>query len=143
MLPLTELVERARTVFERHPEIISAYLFGSQAQHRAGPLSDVDFAIHRDPAYRSVEEGWRTYWGDLHGELVHALGLKDDDVDLVILNDVKSSLLAHRATWCGRLISCRNHRARVAAETAILQRYLDAAPLRRILAASLRRPVEA
>jgi hypothetical protein len=55
-------------------------------------------------------------------------------VDLVVLNDVTSSLLAHRATWGGRLIHCRDHRARVAFETRILQQYLDGAPLRRIIA---------
>ena len=135
-----EFVEKARVVFERHPEVSCAYLFGSLAHRRGGALSDIDLAIYRDPAYRPVESGWYTYWGELHSELVRELGLRDDDVDLVILNDVKSSLLAHRATWKGRLILCRDPRSRVALETGILRQYLDAAPLRCLLAQSLRQP---
>lgn len=129
-----ELIQRARDVFAHRPEILSAYLFGSLAHDLAGPMSDVDLAIQRDPEFKEVESGWRTYWGDLHADLVQALGLADDQLDLVILDARTSSLLAHRATWRGRLIHCRDHRARVVLETRILQTYLDTAPLRRLIA---------
>lgn len=132
-----ELVERARRVFERHPEIVAGYLFGSLAHGRAGPLSDVDLAVHRSADFRVAESGWQTYRGDLHAELVHELGLRDDQVDLVVLEEITSSLLAHRATWGGRLIFCRDERVRVKLDARILLEYLDAAPLRRLIAESV------
>lgn len=135
---LDELISRALPVFEARPEIVSAYLFGSQARGDAGPTSDLDLAIFRQPSFVPSESGWQTYWGDLHAELVRALCLGDDDVDLVVLNDVKNPSVAHRATWRGRLIYCRDHVTRVRLETAVLWRYLDAAPLRRLQSISLR-----
>lgn len=126
-----DLLDRLKPVWETHPEIVCAYLFGSLAHGRGGPLSDMDTAVLRDPSFVPVESGWQTYWGDLHAELVHAAGLGDDQLDLVILNTVRNPLLAHRATWHGRLIFCRDHQARVRVETEILRRFLDTAYLRR------------
>lgn len=129
-----DLVDRLKVVWETHPEVASAYLFGSLAHGRGGPLSDMDLAVLRDPSFVPVESGWQTYWGDLHAELVHAAGLGDDQLDLVILNTVRNPLLAHRATWHGRLIFCRDHHARVGFETEILRRFLDTEYLRRFYA---------
>lgn len=127
-----ELVDRVRPVFEARPEIVCGYVFGSLVRGRGGPLSDLDLAVWRDPRTVPAESGWQTYWGDLHAELVHAARLRDDQVDLVILNDVRNPLLAHRATWHGRRIFCRDDDERVRAETGILLRFLDAEPLRRL-----------
>lgn len=127
-----ELIQRVQPVFEARSEILCGYLFGSLARGSGGPLSDLDLAIWREPAYVPIESGWQTYWGDLHAELVHAAGLSDDQVDLVILNEVRNPLLAHRATWHGRRIFCRDEQARVHAETAILRQFLDTEYLRRL-----------
>ena len=35
-------------LFERQPDVVAAYLFGSQARGDAGPLSDVDSAVWLD-----------------------------------------------------------------------------------------------
>lgn len=40
-----ELEERLRGVFERHPEIVGAYLFGSRARGDEHEGSDVDVAV--------------------------------------------------------------------------------------------------
>lgn len=129
-----DLLDRVKPVWEIHPEILCAYLFGSLAHGRGGPLSDLDLAVLRESSFVPVESGWQTYWGDLHAELVHAAGLGDHQLDLVILNTVRNPLLAHRATWHGRLIFCRDHPARVRVETEILRRFLDTDCLRRFYA---------
>lgn len=126
-----ELIARVVPVFESRREILCGYLFGSLAHDRGGPLSDLDLAVWRAPGYQPLEMGWQTYWGDLHAELIHAAHLKDDELDLVVLNSLKNVVLAHRATWHGKLIFCRDHVARVRAETGILRRFLDTAALRR------------
>ena len=38
-------VEKLRDLFEDYPYIASAYLFGTYASNKAGPMSDVDIAI--------------------------------------------------------------------------------------------------
>ncbi len=39
------LEEELRAALRRHPRVLVAYLFGSTARGRAGPLSDVDVAV--------------------------------------------------------------------------------------------------
>lgn len=45
----TSLAERLRPYFAKKPEVWAAYLFGSAALGAAGPLSDVDVAVLREP----------------------------------------------------------------------------------------------
>jgi predicted nucleotidyltransferase len=125
------IIARVREACESRPEVLCAWLFGSQATGAAGALSDIDVAILARRPDSWPEDAALPYWAGLHAALVHALGVGDDDVDLVFPDEVASPLLAHRATWGGRVVHCRDHRARVDVQCRILRRYLDAAPLRR------------
>lgn len=89
-MDVTELEDRLRTALERHPEVLVAYLFGSAARGRPGPLSDVDVAVllaeDREGAGRAL---------DLIGDLAAAAAT--DDVDLVVLNEApRASAAASR-----------------------------------------------
>jgi predicted nucleotidyltransferase len=70
------LNERLIAVFERHPEVIGAYLFGSRSRGEATERSDVDLGVLFDrPAdlERTIA---------LEDELERALGLSVDLVDV-------------------------------------------------------------
>lgn len=133
------LVERAAAVFARHPEVISAYLFGSHARGTATEQSDLDFAVLRRRPAGGTSATWAAEWSDLHGELVRELEIGDDSIDLVLLDQVTDPLLMHRATWGGRLILCRDRAARILEETQILLNFLDTSHLRAIQREALRR----
>jgi uncharacterized protein len=77
--------ERRRALaelFGRHPDVVAAYLFGSQARGDAGPLSDVDLAVwlndQPEPRARLSRQL------ALSAEAGSLLGT--DDVQLVVLN---------------------------------------------------------
>jgi uncharacterized protein len=69
-------------LFERQPDVVAAYLFGSQARGDAGPLSDVDLAVwlgdDPDPGRRlSLQLALSAQAASL---------LETDEVELVVLN---------------------------------------------------------
>ncbi|MCR4405968.1 MAG: nucleotidyltransferase domain-containing protein [Anaerolineae bacterium] len=119
------LSELQRTFHKRG--VILAYLFGSQAEGTAGPLSDVDIAVLLGP------EVPRERWGDVQLDLIGDLAslFHRDDVDVVILNRA-SPLLAHRVTTRGQVIYEPDPLARTRFEVEALRRYVDTEPLRRL-----------
>ena len=107
----------------RHPDIQAAYIFGSVAQVRARPDSDIDVAVllgRRLPDRRALR-----YRLTLVGELGAAL--HRNDVQLVILNDAPP-LLAQRVLSRGVLVFQRSRTARVRFHVATAQRYEDMVP---------------
>ncbi|GBC87819.1 hypothetical protein HRbin12_01837 [bacterium HR12] len=126
-----EIETRLRSTLERHPEVVVAYLFGSAARGRAGPLSDLDVAVllaeGTDAASAQL---------DLIGDLAAATGT--DRVDVVVLNEAPNEL-AFRVVRDGRLLLCRDDAARVRHRVRTTLEYLDLEPLRRIVAGGLRR----
>lgn len=116
--------------------VVLAYLFGSQAEGTAGPLSDVDIAVLLGP---EVPAGrWSDVQLDLIGDLTSLF--HRDDVDVVILNRA-SPLLAHRVATQGQVIYEPDPLARTRFEVEALRRYVDTAPLRRLRWAYLDRRV--
>ncbi|MGH3666223.1 MAG: type VII toxin-antitoxin system MntA family adenylyltransferase antitoxin [Egibacteraceae bacterium] len=107
------------------PDVIVAYLFGSQARGTARPGSDVDVAVllaeRADGHQRQLE-------------LMAALGGR---ADVVVLNDAPVAL-AHRVLRDGVVLVCRDDRVRVSHWARTVDRYLDTAPLRRMVDAGLR-----
>ena len=76
--------------------VASAYLYGSAARGQAHAESDVDVAVLLDRARfpsRQQRSGERVR---LTAELIHVL--RNNDVDLVILNDVPPGLGRHAVT---------------------------------------------
>ena len=107
--------------------VILAYLFGSQAEGKAGPLSDIDIAVLLTPDVPPE------HWTDVQIELICELTsiFHRDDVDVVILNRA-TPLLAHEVIKYGQCIYEPDRGVRVDFETAAFRRYVDTKPLRRL-----------
>jgi predicted nucleotidyltransferase len=112
---LTEILEKRR--------VLLAYLFGSQATGKTGPLSDIDIAVYFDETLDNNERF------DLRlvvlGELTDLF--KTDEIDLVVLNDAPP-LLAHRVIKDGMLLFCSDDKIRVEHEVKAVMKYLDWKP---------------
>jgi predicted nucleotidyltransferase len=107
------------------PDIVAAYLFGSLAQGRATPRSDIDIAVllTRVPDV-------------LAGECDRQFQLMDDlrrfadrVVDVVILNSA-SIILQNQILRYGRRLYESDRRARVVFEVRSGQTYVDSKPMR-------------
>ena len=107
----------------RRPEIQAAYIFGSVAQGRARPDSDIDIAVLLNRALTAARA--LTYRLDLAaalGALLHR-----DDVQLVVLNEAPP-LLAHRVLSRGVLVFERSRAARARFQVETARRYADMVP---------------
>lgn len=127
----TDQARRLAERLEREPDVLVAYLFGSQARAAAGPLSDVDVAVLLDqPRAGRV------------GELVDAVAdvTGSERADVVVLNHAPVSL-AYRVLRDGVLLVERDRAARVRHWVRTVDRYLDMVPAREILAAGTRRRI--
>ena len=113
-------------------QVAAAYLFGSQARGRPGPLSDVDLGVWACPDLSARERF------DLRLRLIGAVErvLDGQPVDLVVLDDAPP-LLRHRAWRDGELLLDRDPRTRVRDEARALVEYLDTKPLREQTAAGV------
>ncbi len=122
MMKMTDKrIEAASRFFAEDDRVVLAYVFGSVPRGRAGPLSDIDFAV-------LLRRGCDVF--DARLKLMEALAasLKTDGVDLVALNDAPL-LLRYEVVRDGTLLKDEPS-ARVAFETAVLREYLDTAFLR-------------
>ncbi|MFQ6061249.1 MAG: nucleotidyltransferase domain-containing protein [Thermoplasmata archaeon] len=97
-----------------------AYLFGSEARGREGPLSDIDIAVFLKESLSPKER----YKKKLH--LISEISsiLKRNDVNLVVIND-SPLLLAFNIIKEGSVLKCKKESLRVLLETRIMSRYLD------------------
>lgn len=124
-----DLTERLRRLLIGAPGVLVAYLYGSHARDRAGPLSDVDVALLLD----SDDEQRRL---ELTAAIAHAVAPMRADV--VILNDAPVAL-SYRVLRDGTVLVSRDDKARVDHWVRTVDRYLDMAPARRLLAAGTRK----
>ena len=126
-LDIQEHLEQLRQLFSTHG-VVLAYLFGSQAEGKAGPLSDVDIAVLLEP--QVDRERWFQVQLDLMGELTSLF--HRNDVDVVILNEA-TPLLAYQVVRYGQII-CEDNDSQPAVDfaTYTISRYADTAPLRRL-----------
>ena len=122
------LVESLRRRLGARPEILEAYLFGSQARRGAQLHSDVDVAVYVDPD-RLVDSLFG-YAAELTAEIVALL--QSNDVDVVVLNQAPP-LLYHRVLRDGLRLFTRDAPATTTREGRALSRYCDFVPhLRKI-----------
>jgi len=125
------LVETLRGHLGARPEILEAYLFGSQARGGSQPHSDVDVAVYLEPD-RQVDSLFG-YAAELAADLVALL--HSNDVDVVVLNRAPP-LLYHRVLKDGLRLFTRDAPATTTREGRALSRYCDYLPhLRKIDAA--------
>ena len=115
---------KLRGYFAGQDDVSLAYLFGSHAANRPGPLSDVDVGVVLDDGFPPSEFLVRRL--ELIRELQRVLG---HEVDVVVLNEA-TPLLAHRAIAQGKVVFSSNETFRVRFETKRVAEYLDTAYLR-------------
>lgn len=127
--------EHERVIHEalsRVEEIRLAYLFGSQASGRMGPLSDIDVAVLIDP--KLTERDRHSAVKQSFVELVRAL--HTDEIDLVDLEKAPPSLL-NSIVNKGRIILDRDPTLRIRFVRDSILNYLDTKPLRKELSRGL------
>ena len=118
---------KLKPVFEKTKSVRVAYLFGSQATGKAGPLSDIDIAV----LLGGPPDKWFDCRLDLIGMISEAL--RSDHLDLVLLNEAPP-LLRDRVIRYGRVIFCRDEPARIEFEVRTMREYLDFKPYRDLYA---------
>lgn len=116
-----ELLEKLKTYFNSRPEVLFAYLFGSQAAGTATAASDVDVAVFfRDPGMARNSE--------LFLEILAALSeLLRREVDLVVLNTAPP-FFKSRIINCHQKIICRDSYREGEFITSSFQEYFDVLP---------------
>ncbi len=119
---LEKVRRRLSPVWEAFPEVKFAYLFGSQATGKAGPLSDLDLAVYLKPYTH------RRYL-DLYAACCRAL--KRNDLDLVLLNRTENLILLENIIREGKLLFERDRGARFEFEVETLHLALDFREMRR------------
>ena len=108
--------------FKKHSEIEVAYIFGSVAQGKSSPLSDIDIAILVDNQ-KIDENAYRYgYKAEILSDLIKLL--KTNDIDLVILNEA-NTLLKHRVLYSGKILHSKNENKRIAFQTTTISKYND------------------
>jgi predicted nucleotidyltransferase len=119
------------------PEVLAAYLFGSQARGTAGPLSDIDVAIlHTDTLGPSRRL-------DLRLELISraATALATAEVDVVLLNGAPA-LLRDRALRDGLVLIDRDPALTASFRQDTAREYAAGEPDRDELSRRLRRRIQ-
>jgi hypothetical protein len=121
------LLQKLSRVLKSEPDVAFAYLFGSVAKGRSGPLSDVDVAV-----YFSSEGDARSRFRrqiQLTSKLSNVLDR--DDVDVVRLQDAPLDLVREIVEH-GKLLFCHDDNLRVDFVFRVVRDYLDAEPLRKL-----------
>jgi len=119
------------SVFSRYGEVVVAYLFGSRARGDFTAESDVDLAVLLSESFEDPYDLVR-----LVGQLATALGVKDEKINLVVLNDA-SLELAHKVISEGKAIFERDSERKVEFEVRVLKSYMDFKPVLDLMRRSL------
>ena len=118
-----------KDIFQEYPYIASAYLFGSQASGKIGPMSDVDIAIllkDNAPVGRELvhEEDYLAY------RISKALCVRE--VDLIDLNR-QGLIFRHNVLRTGRLIYDADPALRIRFEMQVITNFCDFEPTLRFM----------
>ncbi len=106
-------------ILEKYAVVKLAYLFGSRATGKVGPMSDYDFAVYLDEKDSKKRFALRL---ELMGKICSKL--KTDNVDLVVLNDIDAPEIKFNIIKDGILI-LEKEPFKVVAEPRILAEYFD------------------
>lgn len=118
-----ELASKLAEALSGRPEILEAYLFGSQARGTAQAHSDVDVAVYVDST-TDINRGFGID-AEIAAALMSALGRRD--VDVVLLNRA-DPVLYHRVLRDGVRLLVRDSKGTVGREGYALSRYFDFLP---------------
>lgn len=127
---LTEYIPSLTEIMSMDKDVVAFYLFGSYAEGKQTPASDVDLAVLLDmnfPAERYFEK-------KLELLSIVTSSLKTDEVDLIILNQAPP-FLSYRILSKGRLLFERGDKKgqRVSFQVRTFDRYFDFKPLERVM----------
>lgn len=121
MKDIVEVLEKIREYCENKPEIVAAYFYGSYAEGRAVPSSDLDIGILVEPSFNLNVN----YSIALYDELA---ALSDDPkVEAFVIND-KGPLLKYKVISPRRIIFCRDHSFRADFEVRVMNQYFEYRP---------------
>jgi len=115
---LTPLIGKLKERLEKEEDVIFAYIIGSYAKGKAGPMSDIDIAVYLD---RKKEE---IFDRKISLNILITEILKTDEVDLVILNEA-SPLFVHHSLKNGKLLFSKDEKKRIAFLVKNLKEYFD------------------
>jgi predicted nucleotidyltransferase len=138
MKQLTKEEQKKLNEIFKENQVVFAYLFGSAAQGKTGPLSDIDMAILfsekiRKEDYFNKELRLATEIGKL---------FKIDRVDIINLETTRSPLLKQRAVLKGKPIFVADKKKKFALERKILQEYENTKHLRKVQNEIMRRQIK-
>lgn len=122
-------IENLKKIFKDYPYISSAYLFGSHASGRTGPMSDVDIAIllkDNAPEGRALvhEIDYLSY------RIENVLQVKE--VDLIELNK-QGLIFVHNVLKTGKLIYDADPDFRIRFVAKVISDYCDFEPTLRFM----------
>lgn len=115
-----ERLSRVITLVSNDQDVLALYLFGSGAQNRLRPLSDLDFGILL--SRRLDKKQWFEKQIDLLGKFNDFFGT--DEIDLVVLNDAPSRFSFNILKY-GNLLFFRDKKAIIDLCEQVLNYYLD------------------
>lgn len=104
-------------LFSKEDRVLAAYLFGSHARGNQTTKSDIDVAV----LLSEVPQKMLEYYLHLVDNLSRILG---DEIDLIILNTAPP-LLKQQTIKHGKLIYCKDEKARIEFEARAQDEYLD------------------
>ena len=102
---------------ESHPKVLFSYLFGSLANRKPSPLSDVDIAVYLKPDANIVESKLA-----ILGKLMDIL--QTDEIDLVVLNSADLPLVVN-ILKTKKVIVDKDPFSRHIFESLIMRKYFD------------------
>jgi hypothetical protein len=119
---MQEILQKISQALNAEPDVAFAYLFGSVAKGRSGPLSDVDVAVYLSPTGDARSRFKRRL------QLMSKLSktLKRGEVDVVPLQDAPVDL-AFEILKHGKLIFSKDDEAKVTFVFEALRKYHDEA----------------
>jgi len=115
-----KLIKRLNEFFRKVDYVELAYLFGSHAKGKTGPLSDIDIGVYLSRSLSRKERFEKRL------ELTASLStfLQTDKVDLVVMNDA-SPVLNFEIIEPNCLVFERDHALKLKVEPYIMSRYYD------------------
>ncbi len=118
-------INALQAALQNFPQVLFAYLFGSQATGNITPMSDVDIAVYFADHLSATQQF------KLQLDLIGVLGqaLQRNDVEVAVLNN-EAIVLRYEVVNTGRLIFSRSDDAQIEFFVQSHREYFDTEPLR-------------
>lgn len=126
----TEYIPSLAERISKDKDVVACYLFGSYAEGKQTPVSDVDLAVLLDVAFPAE----RYFEKKLDLLSIVTLSLKTDEVDLIILNQAPP-LLSYRILSRGKLLFERGEKKgqKVNFQVRTFDHYFDFKPVEMVI----------